>query len=177
MIDFQNSELTCEVFELIAKTSELMKKDTIEEGFPKFKTRKTFNDRWECEFNIPGMKKPGFGEADSEVCEINRCAENTLYLLRKNHDKGQYDPDIEESVFRDNIEEFFGDVDYNHDYQYRLVCSDILLSNNDVILVDLLKQKAKKTIQKIKDSGEEVDRMCDIVSLRFLIKKKKQNRC
>ena len=100
-----------------------------------------------------------------------------LDVLEKYHDKDQYDPDIPDSVFRDNIEQFFDDVKYDSGYLYHLYETDILLNPNDIHTYNRLKDYAKESMRNIYERGEEVDLMSDIVTIRFLIKEKKKRYC
>lgn len=169
MIDFQNGGLEHQVYELIAKMCDLACSDE----FPHFQTTPIENGRWECKLSIPGVKKDSIGYGKTEVDSVNECALNMLAYLKMNHKNDDYDPDMEESIFRGNIEQFFGDIDYDYRYTYHLCETDILLDSNSYI-ADSLKRMIANKIEK---DDSEIDAMSNIVTLRFLIKKEKKNYC
>ena len=173
MIDFQNDGLEYQVYALIAKMCELGCSDE----FPKFITNKLDNGKWECTLSIPGVKKEAIGIGSSEVDAINKCALKMRFILSTEYDKDQYDPDIDDSLFQGNIEQFFGDVDYNHAYRYHLCETDIRIREYDEYAKKLLKSYLRNTIEHIKRNGEEITDMSDIVTVRLLVRKKKQNCC
>ena len=173
MIDFQNDGLEHQVFKLISKMCDLY----CSNEFPHFQTRKLDNNKWECTLEIRGTKQKVTSIGNSEVTAINKCASIMLDVLEKYHDKDQYDPDIPDSVFRDNIEQFFDDVKYDSGYLYHLYETDILLNPNDIHTYNRLKDYAKESMRNIYERGEEVDLMSDIVTIRFLIKEKKKRYC
>ena len=147
------------------------------DDFPKFITQQIDNNRWECQLSIPGVKTTAKAHGKSEVDSINQCAVNMLFILKMDHDKDTFDPDIDESIFRGNIEQFFGDVSYNPEYKYHLCETDILLNRHAITTFKLLESYAKDTIQRIEEDGEEIDQMSEIVTIRFLVKKKKGYTC
>ena len=170
MIDFQNSGLEYEVYLLITKMCDLAKSDS----FPKFKTTKITDGEWKCELSIPGVKDKAIAYQKDEVSAINRCASNMLYILETQHKNGEYDPDIYDSYFRENIEEFFGNLEYDCKYLYYMMDCDVLV-RPDEQLAFLLRERASESIDNVKDQGDEVIQMCDIVSLRFLVRHIKKN--
>lgn len=172
MIDFQNGGLESQVFELISKMCDFLKSD----DFPHFVTSQTEDGKWKCELNIPGVKQVAVAYYESEVGSINKCASKMLYILKKYHNKNQYYPEYEDSVFLDNIEEYFGDVEFDKQYTYYPYFCDILVEPRSE-LGSMLHQYAYEKLMKIEDDGGEVETMSDIVSLAFLIKNKKSNYC
>ena len=173
MIDFQNGGLEHQVYELIAKMCDLGFSD----NFPHFSTRELENGEWECTLAIPGVKRKAVACGKTEVESINYCALCMKTILKRDHNKDDLDPDIDNSIFAGNIEQFFGDVEYNHEYKYHLVETDILINQNDEYTFKLLKHYIGDTIDKIKTNDEEVDDISDIVTIRLLVKKKKYNYC
>ena len=169
MIDFQNGGLEWQVFEVISRTYKLVKSDDI----PHFEAKKIEDGKWECFYEIPGIKK-AHAIQDSEVASINRCASNMLSILDQLDKRGIYDPDIEESVFKDGIELYFGDIDYDHKYNYYLFTGDISL---DEAGKTFIKRYSQKYYDMFIERGEAIDKMCDIITVRYLIKQKKKNYC
>ncbi len=172
MIDFQDGGLEHQVYELIAKMCTLACSD----NFPHFETKLLEDGEWQCKLAIPGVKKASIGHGKTEVDSINICALGMLDILKREHDKDQYDPDIEENIFGDNISQFFN-VEFDKEYRYRLCETDILLDVNDEYAYRLLQNYASSTINDIKTDGEEIDCMSDIVTIRFLVKERKKNYC
>ena len=170
MIDFQDSGLEHQVYELIAEMCNL----TCSDSFPRFETKLLENDIWECKLAIPGVKRVAVAKGLSEVDSINACATNMLGILRTEHDKNQYDPEIEENIFEQNIQQFFS-VKYDNRYRYHLCQADILLDQNDNFAYRLLKSYASKTVDGIMEEGGEIDSMSDIVTIRFLVKEQKKD--
>lgn len=169
MIDFQNGGLEHQVYELISKMCNLCYSD----DFPHFLTKQLENDKWECTLSIQGVKTVAFGKGRSEVEAINKCASCMIGILKSNHDKNQLDPEFDDSVFKNNIEQFFGDIDYDKEYIYRLCETDILLDLNTSVTKEILNKSAKNLLTRLKDEGEDVDQISEIVTMRFLVKKKK----
>ena len=126
MIDFQNSGLEWQVFEVISRTYELVKSEDI----PHFETNKLDNGKWKCTLKIPGIES-AHSIQNTEVAAINRCASNMLHILDCLDKRGLYDPEVEESVFKEEIESYFGEVDYDSEYNYYLFSGDILFKEND----------------------------------------------
>ena len=169
VIDFQDGGLKSQVFKLIVKMCELACTD----DFPYFQTSSLENGRWECKLSIPGVKMTSVGYGETEVESVNDCALKMLTYLKMNHEHDDYDPDIEESIFRGNIEQFFGDIDYDYRYTYHLYETDILLDGHSYV-TDSLKRMIANKIEK---DGDEIEAMSNIVTLRFLIKTEKKNYC
>ena len=169
MIDFQDDGLEHQVYELIAKMCDLACSDE----FPRFMTRHTTNGRWECNLSIPGVKTDAISYGKTEVEAINNCALDMLRILETDHNMDRYNPDIEESIFKSKIEQFFDDVDYDKRYKYRLCETDILIKPHSELANTLLEKYAHKTINNLQNNGEEVESMSEIVTLRLLVKEKK----
>ena len=169
MIDFQNSGLEHQVYELIAKMCDLACSDE----FPHFQTNPIENGKWECKLAIPGVKMISVGYGTTEVESVNACALKMLTYLKINHKNDDYDPDIEESIFRGNIEQFFGDIDFDYRYTYHLCETDILLDGYSHVADSLKRMIANK----IERNGDEIEAMSNIVTLRFLMKTEKKNYC
>ncbi len=172
MIDFQDSGLESQVYVLIAKMCDL----TMSDDFPKFQTKKLpKKGLWECTLAIPGVEKTAFGRGKTEVESINLCAIAMLKLLKNNYKNNEYNPCDEKSVFCGDIEQFFGDVDYDSGYNYYLHRTDILLTKgrDDNLRRALMKKAIKNSIPYL-EKNSEVDMMCDIVTLRFLIRNRKK---
>ena len=112
--------------------------------------------------------------AKTEVESINRCATCMLFILKRDHNKNQYDPSDEDSVFYGNISEFFGNVDYDLDYRYHLCETDVLIDSSDLSAFKMLEGYADETIEKIKECNEEIDSMSEIVTIRLLVKERKE---
>ena len=55
--------------------------------------------------------------------------------------------------------------------------SDILIKPDDVEIINFIKNQMKDSVRKLHECGEEIDEMSQIVTLRFLVKKKKDNYC
>ena len=172
MIDFQNDGLEHQVYELISKMCDLACSDS----FPHFETKLLENGRWECRIAIPGVKKSAKASGKTEVESINVCALGMLAILKRDHDKNQYDPDIEDNIFGDSIGQFFN-VDYDKECRYHLCETDIHLNQNDTYAYKLLENYASETISRIKEGGGEIDLMSDIVTIRLLVKERKKNYC
>ena len=170
MIDFQNGGLEHHVYELILKMCDLACSD----AFPRFETKQLENGKWECRLAIPGVKTPVIKSGNTEVESVNACAFRMLSILRNEYEKNQYDPSIEDSLFADNIEQFF-DIEYDKRYRYYLCEADIHLNNNDTFARYLLQNYAGETTESIKDDGGEIDCISDIVTMRFLVKEKRKN--
>lgn len=173
MIDFQNGGLEHQVYELISKICDLACSDE----FPHFVTTEQEKGIWECKLSIPGVKTTAVAHGKTEVESINRCAINMIFILKKDHDKDQLDPDLEDSIFAGNIEQFFGDIVYDPKYKYHLFESDILIKPDDVEIINFIKNQMKDSVRKLHECVEEIDEMSQIVTLRFLVKKKKDNYC
>lgn len=172
MIDFQNGGLESRVYELIAKMCDLNESDE----FQKFETTQDENGTWHCKLAIPGVKHIAGGMGKTEVESINNCAHVMLRVLEHHHKHGEYDPDIEESLFRDRIEEYFGDVEYDPGYYYYpFFCGIDLDGQNGYQLKSLLKQYAEFETAPIKKENGEIVRMSDFVELKFLVRKRKKN--
>ena len=172
MIDFQNGGLESQVYELIAKMCDL----TMSDDFPKFQTKQLRDGLWECSLNILGVKNTAFGRGETEVKSINNCAHSMLQILKSKHKNDEYDPDIEESVFREHIEQYFGNIKYNPEYNYYVNISDILLcEGRDDYIRNILMKYAVENLRPCIEQGHEVDMMCDIVTLKFLIRRRKNN--
>ena len=168
MIDFQTGGLEHQVYELIAKMCDLACSDM----FPRFQTSQIENGRWECKLSIPGVKSVSIGHGNSEVESINQCALKMLMILKVNHPNDDFDPVEEDNLFRSNIEQFFGDVDYDSKYNYHLCETDVLLDSDDYVAHSLERIGSFRI-----EDEEEIDRMSEIVTIRFLIKTKKNNYC
>lgn len=173
MIDFQSGGLEHQVYEIITKMCDL----GCSNEFPHFETKQIENSRWECKLMIPGVKRQAVATGKTEVESINQCALCMKFILKHYHDKDQYDPEIDESIFRGNIEQFFRDIDYNKEYRYHLCETDILLNSHTKTTFNLLEIYAHDTVDRIHEDGEEIDQMSEIVTIRFLVKKKKENYC
>ena len=172
-IDFQDGGLESQVYELIYRMTVLCKSDS----FPHFDTKQLEDKSWECILSIPGVKQLVKAKGETEVASINRCASNMLFILNNNYNKNQYDPDITDSVFKKDIEEYFGDIKYNNEYNYHLFGCDILIDPKDHCLIDALNDYAYDNLSQFNEDGEEIDRISEIVTLRYLVKKKKSNLC
>lgn len=173
MIDFQNGGLEHQVYELIVKMCDLGCSDE----FPKFTTKQLENRKWECILTIPGVKTTSSACGSTEVESINQCALKMLFILKRDHDKDQLDPDIKENIFRGNIEQFFGNINYDSAFRYRLCETDILINPHAITTFKLLENYAADTIKRLHEQGEEIDQMSQIVSIRFLVKQKKKEYC
>ena len=166
MIDFQKSGLERQVYEVITRMCDLVKTDE----FPKFKTKKQKSGRWDCTLTIPGIETAVAKEQETEVAAINRCASNMLHILNSLDKRGLYDPNYEESVFKDDIEFFFGDLEYDPNYHYYLSTCDINLTAKDEGMKNMIKSYSTKYFDKCIEHGEEIDKICDIVTVRYLVK-------
>ena len=173
MIDFQNSGLESQVYELIAKMCQLLHSN----DFPKFETKQIEPNRWQCTLSIPGVKKRITGEGKTEVKAINTCAIGAVSFLKEEHEKEQYDPSIRRSIFGPNVMEYFGDYEFDKEYVYRLIDTDVLVDPNDELCNGLLRKYAIPDIRELIDDDEIIEAMSEIVSVRFLIKERKKNYC
>lgn len=169
MIDFQNNGLESQVFEAIAKLCNLNGSDE----FPHFQTTQYKNGKWKCEIKVPGIEFPTSGFGRTEVESINRCAAVLLYHLKKIHDKDQFNPEFEDSIFRGNIEQFFTKKKYDTRYRYHLCETDILLEPDKVYKMFL--ENGSRTLQTMARDEEEIDSVSEIVTIRLLVKTKKKN--
>lgn len=170
MIDFQNGGLEAQVYEAIAKLCYLNGSDE----FPRFITSQYKDGKWKCEINVPGINFPTSGYGKTEVEAINRCAAVLLYHLKKNHNKDQFDPEYEDSIFRGNIEQFFNKENYDPKYRYHLCETDLLIDSN--VTYKLLLENGSHTLKRL-SSEEDIDSVSEIVTIRLLIKEKKKNFC
>ena len=71
--------------------------------FPHFVTTEQENGIWECKLSIPGVKTTAIAHGKTEAESINRCAINMIFILKRDHDKDQFDPDLEVSIFAGNM--------------------------------------------------------------------------
>ena len=172
MIDFQSGGLKHQVYELIAKMCDLGCSDE----FPHFQTKQLEDEKWECELSIPGVKQTSVGCGNTEVESINNCASQMMFILKTDYPNDDYDPEMEDNIFCGNIDQFFGDVDYDEQYKYHLCETDILINKYDD-LSNVLLRRASRTIEKIENNNEEIESMSEIVTIRLLVKQKKTNYC
>lgn len=170
MIDFQNGGLESQVYKLILKMCDL----TMSDEFPHFKTKRIKDDMWECSLEIPGVDVIANAKQKTEVAAINRCASNMLHILSCLDENGLYDPKKEESVFKDRIEERFGDISYDPKYFYYLCTEEIPINQQN------------KDIKKIVDShtfdiecktGDIVNKTNSQLVVDYLMKRKKKGWC
>ena len=173
MISLQNKELDMEVYQLMAKMSQICTDETL----PRFKPKKLCENKWKCHLKIPGVLKEAIGYGETEVKAINSCAYHMLCILETYHKNNEYDPEAEEGFFKDNIEMWFGNLEYDHDYNYFPYFCDICLNDGDSFTRDLLTKYASNSINRLINNGNEIEGMCKIVSLRFLVRYKKKNLC
>ena len=173
MIDFQNGGLESQVYELIAKMCKLLHSN----NFPKFETKQIEPNKWHCTLSIPGVKRRVTGEGTTEVQAINVCAIGTAAMLEDEHHKEQFDPSIERSIFGPSVYEYFGGYDFNKEYLYRLIDTDIVIDPDDELCNKLIRDYATPDIQELMYEDETIETMSEIVSVRFLIKERKKNYC
>lgn len=171
MIDFQNGGLEHQVFELISKMCDLSCSDE----FPHFVTNEQESGMWECKLSIPGVKATAIAHGKTEVEAINQCALCMRFILKKDHNKDQLDPDVEDSIFAGNIEQFFGDINYDRQYRYHLCETDLLLDST--LSTKLFNNYGNDTLRRINEDGEEIDQVSEIITIRLLVKEKKKNYC
>ena len=172
MIDFQNDKLEPEVYEALYRTSELMCGNPL----PKFETKRNSDGKWICRFAIPGVETVVTPPYETEIEAINMCASNISYILDIVDKKGVYDPDAEESVYRDEIESYFGNVKYDKEYRYMLSHTSIGLGQEDDYLKRIIKKRIKNEFEKWEEEGE-IDRVCDWFTITYLLKFRKKNYC
>lgn len=169
MIDFQDKELCRYVYELLIKIQDLYCSDDV----PRFHTKQIENGGWECSLQILGVKENVIAYGKTEVESVNNCAYKMKNILERDHPDDDFDPDVENSIFRGNIEQFFDEINYDPHYKYHLYETDVLLDTDDYVAVTL-----RRMIEDgFKECDGEIDKMSDIATLRFLVKKKKDNYC
>ena len=172
MIDFQNGGLESEVYTLISKMCEITESD----DFPKFLTTQEESGRWKCPLEIPGVKNTALGYGETEAKSINACAYKMLLILEKYHQNNEYDPDIEESLFKDRIEVYFGDIKYSKEYNYYIYSCGLDFDDQyGYQIKDLLMRYVEDNLDRVKADGGEVVKMSDLVDLRFLVRRRKKN--
>ena len=170
MIDFQKGGLEYQVYELIVKMCALVRSEV----FPCFQTKRTQDGKWECTLEIPGITEVAKAKQDSEVESINRCASNMLFILDCIDRKGFYDPDIVESVFRDRIEEAFGEVKYDPKYLYYPCSVQVPISPYNKGIASTIKQQTVNVESKNGDIVQQVD---SVLLVKFLMRRKKKKWC
>ena len=173
MIDFENDGLEWQVYELIAKLCDLASSDEFEH----FQRKQIENGKWECRLTIPGVKRSAFGSGSTEVESINECALDMLMLLKREHNQDDYDPDFEESIFSQKIDTYFDGVMYNSEYKYHLCQADIRISEETIKNAKILEKYGQDIVEKIEECGDEIDQISQIVTVRLLVKKRKNNYC
>ena len=171
MVDFQEGGLRKSVYKLLAKLNELV----LYEDMPKFKTSYVDNKVWKCELKVPGVHQTAVGWGDTEAESISGCAEFMLEVLKRDHSKNQYDPKDEESIFRDDIEYWFGNLKYDCRYMYYCSHCDVLVREKDEDIRKFLIGTAIKDWGKEFDDESEIVDMCSIVSIRLLMREEKKN--
>ena len=171
MIDFQDERLEPQVFEALYKVSELV----TSRALPKFKTRLDDDGKWICEFKIPGIEEVAFTcNKDTEIDAINMCASNLLYILDVIEKKGVYNPDAEDSIYKDEIESYFGSIQFNKEYNYMLSHTSILI--NDDYFKNYIREQIENNLEKHEQAGE-IDKVCDWYDVTYLLKFRKKNYC
>ena len=172
-IDFQNNNLDPQVYEVLFRTSNMMKLSRR----PSFITKEINDHRWECRFEIPGIEPAISLDQASEIESINRCASNMLNIINKLDPRGLYNPETKGSYLEDEIKSCFGDIRFNPEYYYYLFTGDIVLSNSDKYLKNMLELRSKEYYEDFKSRGEEIDIISNIITVKYLIKEKKKNYC
>lgn len=163
MVDFQNSGLEHQVYELILKMCDMMESDE----FPKFDTKQLGKSLWEARLTIPGISETAVAIESSEVGAINRCASNMLHILECTDETGIYDPKKGESFYLNQIERIFGNVDYDPEYFYYLAIHEIPS--------DILGEEIAKIHQTF---GEDIVDQADTkVVINYLMKRKRRMQC
>ncbi len=173
MIDFQDIRLDQCVFEVMSRAFDYVLSDEM----PRFKTKRLENGKWNCSYEIPGIPAAHAKEKETEIDAINWCASNMLHILTHLSEDGVYDPEIEDSVFKDEIEIFFGNVRYNKEYNYRLFSSEILLTDEDSYMKQMIELYSKRLGEQLSINNEEIVRIRDVLPITLLIRQKKKNYC
>ncbi len=172
MIDFQNKKLNQDVYELINKLYDLAPFSEL----PRFKTKQLKNGKWECILKIPGISPSSVANKDTEIESINKCASIMLHILRCQNKEGIYDPTIEDSIYKDNLESYFGEIDYDPNYYYYMSVIEKPDYQMDNHLVHLFRNKFNDLKEKYSDNADDdIVRANGVYVARLLIKRKKHN--
>ncbi len=172
MIDFQNKKLDPKVFELMNKMYDLAPFDEL----PRFKTKQRKDQTWECRLEIPGILPAAVANRETEIEAVNKCASIMLHILRCQNEDGVYDPSIEDSIYKDNLESYFGDIDYDSKYLYYMSVIEQPLYEMNEYMRNLFKEKMKE-VKKILAStnNDELVKTDAVLTARFLVRRKKRN--
>ena len=173
MIDFQDDCLECQVFELIARIRKLSHSNQI----PKFETKQVDANKWHCALSIPGIKNGVIGEGETEAQSINVCAFGTMLILDREYSKEQFDPSIERSIFGPSVFEYFKDYNFDKEYIYRIIKTDITIDSDDKLCNKLLNNYAVSNVEKFMTEEETIESMSKVVTVRLLVKERKENYC
>lgn len=173
MIDFQKGGLEPQVYELLLKAGQLCGGVDI----PLFVRKKQDDGKWSCKFEIPGILPATSKDQKTEVAAINRCASNMLHILNNLDSRGIYDPKDEESVFKEEIESVFGNIDYNPEYFYHLLTGSILLGPDEGYMKQKIAELSQDLTDVLEEHDEEIDKICNIITVKYLVKQKKKNYC
>ncbi len=170
MIDFQNKKLDPRVFELINKMYNLAPFEEL----PRFKTKQSIDRTWECRLEIPGILPAAVANKETEIEAVNKCASIMLHILRCQNDNGVYDPNIEDSIYRDNLESYFGDIDFDSNFFYYMSVIEEPFLFMDDYPRNLFKKRMIEIEKhyKIANNDEIVKTDC-LLTARFLVRKKK----
>ncbi len=173
MIDFQCSGLEYQVYELIAKMCKLLHSNE----FPKFETKQVEDNKWHCTISIPGIKSRVTGEGETEVGSINVCAMGMMLILDRECGEKKFDPSVERSIFGPSVFEYFEDHNFDKEYVYRLISTDITIDSKDELCNALLKKYATSKAEQLLFKNEIIESMSKEITVRILVKERKENYC
>ncbi len=115
---------------------------------------------------------------DSKLDKLNKKVDLLVDKLvddpsfEQNNEEGN--SNIKKDLYCPDCESYFGDIQCDPNYSYRYCDSDIVVPHQDV-LRNAINTYAKNIIKETQDAGEELDQISEIVTIRFLVKKKKIN--
>lgn len=173
MIDFQDSRLDQSVFEVMSRAFDYVLSDKM----PRFKTKRLDSGKWSCSYEIPGIPAAYAKDKETEIEAINWCASNMMHILNHLSEEGIYDPEIDNSVFKDEIEIYFGNVRYSKEYNYRLFSSEILLADKDSYMKQMIELYSKRLGEQLLINNEEIVKIRDVLPITLLVRQKKKNYC